>query len=325
VINRPQIRAVLLDGGQVVDGAGRSVGRLVAVHLDGRTVDPAYVTVTCALCDGVAVVPLSRARLLDGCVQVPYTAGEVCGAPRADGSAGQFDARGTDELDRYYARLDGGAPDGVARGAGGSAFRKAEPRRGPVAGNGHRRTNGPTLVSLPAIAGLDVHAGDDAPAAYPATPLRPWPPVATSSAGPPWWQRRQWRWPSVPAAVRLMRPELRTLLDLSRLPHERIDDLILAACEAAANAVEHARLPALPYFDVLSEVGEGWARIVVQDHGGWRAPTVGGDRGRGLQMMGVLADATLTVGARGTTVVLRSRTGGPAEGRAPSAAAGGGT
>jgi hypothetical protein len=68
-------------------------------------------------------------------------------------------------------------------------------------------------------------------------------------------------------------------------------------------------LPALPVFDVSAEVGERRARIMIQDHGRWRTPTPGGDRGRGLQMIRVLADATLTVGSRGTTVVLHNRPG----------------
>jgi anti-sigma regulatory factor (Ser/Thr protein kinase) len=182
--------------------------------------------------------------------------------------------------------------------------------------NGHRWIDGTAAGSLrvpvevlPRVAGLDVHTADDGPAAYPAAAYGPWPPVSTSSLGPPWWQRRQWRWPSIPTSVRAMRLELRPLLDMSGLPDDELEDLVLAAGEAGANAVEHARLPTLPFFDVLTEVGEHWARIVVQDHGRWQTPFPGGHRGRGLQMIGVLADATLTVGSRGTTVVLRNRPG----------------
>jgi hypothetical protein len=184
--------------------------------------------------------------------------------------------------------------------------------------NGHRRINGGSPTShpadagpdiLPAVAGLHVRTGGDNPAAYPSTPSGPWPPVATSSPGPPWWQRRQWRWPSLPTSVRTMRVELRPVLDLTGLPDPELDDLILAAGEAATNAVEHARLPTLPFFDVSAEVGERRTRIVIQDHGRWCPPTAGGNRGRGLQMIGVLADATLTVGPGGTTVILCNRPG----------------
>jgi hypothetical protein len=96
------------------------------------------------------------------------------------------------------------------------------------------------------------------------------------------------------------------VLDLTGLPDH---DLILASGEAATKAVEHARVPTVPFIDVSTEVGEHRARIVIRDHGRWRTPTAGGDRGRGLQMIGRLADATLTVGSRGTTVVLCNRRG----------------
>jgi anti-sigma regulatory factor (Ser/Thr protein kinase) len=314
VITRQQIRAVVADGGQVVDGAGHTVGRIVHVHLDVRTVEPGYVIVACALCDGVAVVPLTRARVLNGCLHVPYSAADVCGAPRADGSALRLDPRQVEELDRYYAPLDDGAlvalkGDGDGGSAGTLVPAPAEPGTPVAGGNGHRRVNGATPGSLSVAAGLDRHAGYDGRPAYPATPVGPWPPVSTFSTGPPWWQRRQWRWPSVLTSVRAMRLELRPLLDLTGLPDDELQDLISAAEEAAANAVEHARLPAPPCFDVLTEVGDAWARIVIQDHGRWRAPAQGGGRGRGLYLMGVLAEATLTVGPGGTTVVLRNRPG----------------
>jgi anti-sigma regulatory factor (Ser/Thr protein kinase) len=309
VIDGRQMSAVVADGGQVVDGAGRPVGRIVRVLLDVRTFEPAHVAVACTLCGGTAVVPLARAWLVDGCLHLPYATADVCGAPHADGSAAPLDPQLAEALDRYYVRLDDGA-GGTPTGDGGSDARlasaPAEP--GPI-GNGHRHVNGVIPGSLPVDAGLDVHGGYDGPAAYPATPVGPWPPVSTSSAGPPWLQRRQWRWPSAPAALRAMRLELRPLLDLTGLPDDQVQDLILAAGEAAANAVEHARDPAPPCFDVLTEVGEAAARIVIQDHGRWRAPTAAGDRGRGLQMIGRLADATLTVGPQGTTVVLRNRAG----------------
>jgi len=307
VITRQQIRAVLADGGQVVDPTGQQVGRIVDVVLGYRTSQPAWVTVDCRLCDAEAFVPLGRARLLEGCVEVPYTAAEVCGAPRADRPAGRLDERQWEELGRFYADLDDGMPVGSG------------PLVTPT--NGSRRTNGAALARhsldaeldvLPVSPGLAVRAGNDSPAAYPATSTRPWLPVSTSAPGPSWWERRQWRWPSVPSSIRAMRLELAPVLDLAGLPREEVDDLVLAAGEAASNAVEHAESPVLPFFDVLTEVGAERARIVVQDHGRWRAPTFEGERGRGLQMIGVLADATLTVGTRGTTVVLHNHRG-PAE------------
>jgi anti-sigma regulatory factor (Ser/Thr protein kinase) len=322
VITRQQIRAVMADGARVVDSAGLSVGRIVDVVLDVQTAEPGYMTVACASRPGVpVVVPLTWARLLDGSVQVPYTAAGVSGAPPADGAAGRLDRRQEEELRRYYAGLDD-VPRAPHRPAGrGRAVAGPEPRpdrtRTPVVnGNGHRTTDGTAAGSLlvpagvdalPLVAGLDVRTADDGPAAYPATASGPWSPVSTSSPGPPWRQCRQWRWPSIPTSVRVMRLEVGAMLGMTGLPDDELEDLLLAAGEAGANAVEHARPPTLPFFDVLAEVGEHWARIVVQDHGRWRTPSTGGHRGRGLQMIGLLADATLTVGSRGTTVVLRNR------------------
>ncbi|SET37370.1 ATP-binding protein [Geodermatophilus poikilotrophus] len=322
MITRQQIRALLRHGGQVVDPAGHPVGRIVHVLLGAQTSQPTWVTVECQLCDGIQVsVPLARAHQLGDCLQVPYAAADVCGAPRTDGSADRLDRQPGEELLRYYAHLDDGAPvvpprhtDRATAAAWSPA--PAGPGTPVVATNGHRRTGAASPGSflgrsgvdvLPVRPGLDVHPEEYSLPAYPVTPSGPWPPVSMSSPEPPWWHRRQWRWPSVPTSIRGMRLELQPLLDMTGLPEDELDDLLLAASEAAANAVEHARLPTPPFFDVLTEVGEHRARIVIQDRGRWRAPTAPGDRGRGLQVMGVLADATLTVGSRGTTVVLRNR------------------
>ena len=319
MITRQQIRSVLAEGARLLDSGGRLMGTVTDVVLDFRTSQPAWATVDGPLCGGI--VPLTRAHLLDACLQVPYSTADVCGAPRGKVADGGLDRQHEEQLRRYYAALDDAPPVWPA------PMGQAMP---PVSTNGHRPANSVPAGSrlapcpLPVVAGLDVHTGDDDVAAYPPTPSGPWPPVATSSPGPPWWQRRQWRWPSVLTSVREMRLELRPVLDLTGLPDDELDDLVLAAGEAAANAVEHAGLVALPVFDVLVEVGQHRARIVIQDHGRWRPPAAGGPRGRGLQMIGVLADATLTVGPRGTTVVLCNharprgdRTAASAAGRAP--------
>lgn len=304
----------------MVDPVGHPVGRIVDVLLGAQTSHPTWATVACQSCGGVEVaVPLARAHQLGDCLQVPYTAADVCGAPRTDGSAGHVDRQPAEELHRYYAHLDDGTPVLPHDHAyGGPA---AAPRPAPAGPdvpvvatpNGHRRTDGAfpgLLVGDPGVdvrPGLDVTIEDDGLAAYPATPSGPWPPVSVSSPGPPWWHRRHWRWLSVPTSIRAMRVELHPFLDMTGLPEDELDDLVLAASEAAANAVEHARLPTRPFFDVLTEVGEYSARIVIRSHGRWRTPAAAGDRGRGLQMIGVLADATFTVGSRGTTVVLHNR------------------
>ena len=300
----------------MVDPVGHPVGRIVHVLLGAQTSQPTWVTVDCQLCAGTQVpVPLARAHQLGDCLQVPYTAADVCGAPRTEGSADRLDRQPGEELLRYYAHLDDGAPVVPPRHTGrataaGALPTPAGPRARVVAADVHRRTGSASpgsLVTLGAdvLPGLDGHTEDDGPAAPPAIHSGSRPPVPISSSEPPWWHRRHWRWLSIPTSIRAMRLELHPFLDITGLPEDELDDLVLAASEAAANAVEHARLPTSPFFDVLTEVGERRARIVIQDHGRWRASTAPG--GRGLQMIGVLADATLTVGSRGTTVVLRNR------------------
>ena len=64
-----------------------------------------------------------------------------------------------------------------------------------------------------------------------------------------------------------MRRGLRVFLDDTGLGPDELYDLMLAACEAATNAIEHAQQPTEPYFDVLFEVDAGRVTIVVRDHG----------------------------------------------------------
>jgi anti-sigma regulatory factor (Ser/Thr protein kinase) len=298
MITMQQIHAVLGAGGQVVDAAGQHVGRILHVVLSAQTFQPAWVTV--ALEPGrVVAVPLAEARQLDGCLQLPYAAAEVRGAPDADTDAVAPTPRQAEDLARYFHALDGHAA--------GSAPALAPPAQQT---NGHRRTAAPPEL-VPVLLGVSIRTGRDAPVAYPDGAASLWPALATSSPGPPWWRRCQWRWPSQQSSVRAMRLEVRPLLATTGLPADDLEDLLLAASEAAADAVEHADRSDRRYFDVLAEVGENRAGILIQDHGHWRAPSGAAERGRRMYLMGSLADTTLSVGARGSMVLLRNR-------RAPS-------
>jgi len=118
---------------------------------------------------------------------------------------------------------------------------------------------------------------------------------------------RDWRFPSTAMSVRTMRAELRPFLRDSGLPEPEIDDLVLAACEAAANGIEHARHPTEPFFDVQAEVEGPHVQIMIRDYGRWTTRAVDpGHRGRGLHMMTMLAAVSLTSGPQGTTVTLRN-------------------
>ena len=116
-----------------------------------------------------------------------------------------------------------------------------------------------------------------------------------------------WRFPSARSSVPEVRRALTPFLDRSRLPRGQVDDLILAACEAATNAVEHASRPTSPVFDVRAEIDGDSVLIEVRDHGRWKTDlTPSGDRGHGLQLMMALASMSLVSGPLGTTVCLRN-------------------
>jgi anti-sigma regulatory factor (Ser/Thr protein kinase) len=115
--------------------------------------------------------------------------------------------------------------------------------------------------------------------------------------------------------VTVLRRGLNDFLREAELTDDERYDLLLAACEAASNAIEHAGNPSEPFFDVLTEIGDAGVTIVVCDHGQWREAPAGTYRGRGLAMMRVLVDATVDARPQGTTVTLRSRHPAP---RAPA-------
>jgi anti-sigma regulatory factor (Ser/Thr protein kinase) len=116
--------------------------------------------------------------------------------------------------------------------------------------------------------------------------------------------RQAWRLPSTERSVHGLRQDLRVVLDDTGLSPDDLYDLLVAACEAATNAIEHAQQPSEPFVDVLFDVTDDQVTIVVRDHGRWRHGPSGPHRGRGLQMMRTLAETTITSDPQGTTVTL---------------------
>jgi len=83
-------------------------------------------------------------------------------------------------------------------------------------------------------------------------------------------------------------------------------DLLLATCEAATNAIEHAQEPTEPYVVVGASVGDGHVRISVRDYGQWRERVPSMDRGRGSTLMSAFGEIRATPSPEGTTVVITS-------------------
>ncbi|MGY1777895.1 ATP-binding protein [Geodermatophilus sp. SYSU D00804] len=154
----------------------------------------------------------------------------------------------------------------------------------------------PSAPAVPAPAPPRPRAADAVPAA-PAAPAPAHLPGATTTT---------WRFPSSAAAIPPLRRRLRALLTDAGLDEDRVHDLVLAACEAATNAVEHAQDPREPYVDVRVAVDGGAVEIAVRDHGQWKERTSSMDRGRGSMLMSAFADVTAVPGPEGTTVTIRS-------------------
>jgi anti-sigma regulatory factor (Ser/Thr protein kinase) len=110
----------------------------------------------------------------------------------------------------------------------------------------------------------------------------------------------------VSSSIPALRRRLRTLFTEAALDEERAYDLVLAACEAATNAVEHAQDPTEPFIDVAAEVVDGRVEIAVRDYGRWRERVPSMDRGRGSMLMSAVGEITATPSPAGTTVLIRA-------------------
>jgi signal transduction histidine kinase/CheY-like chemotaxis protein len=147
----------------------------------------------------------------------------------------------------------------------------------------------------------------------PTTPPRPRDPMPAvrpaprPEPGPATTRSERWRFPSSTASIPALRRRLRALFAEAELDEDLGYDLLLAACEAATNAVEHAQDPAEPVVDVTVEIGVDDVVVAVRDHGHWRERVPSMDRGRGSMLMSAFAEVTATPSAEGTTVVIRAR------------------
>ena len=131
-----------------------------------------------------------------------------------------------------------------------------------------------------------------------------------AAAAPPPLEREgttRWRVPAEGASIPLVRHRLRALLTDADIDEDRAYDLLLAACEAVTNAIEHAVDPIEPFVDVSVAVDDAAVEIAVRDYGQWRERSASLDRGRGSTLMSVVGEVTATPSPEGTTVVIRSR------------------
>ncbi|MBD5634033.1 MAG: ATP-binding protein [Candidatus Eremiobacteraeota bacterium] len=108
--------------------------------------------------------------------------------------------------------------------------------------------------------------------------------------------------PALPESSRELRHTLRAFLERLRMDAARVDDVILAAGEAAGNAIEHAYRGDDGSVNLRAYVAERHLVVEVRDSGRWRLE---GDpeRGRGLGIMRALVDRVSIESTRSGTNV----------------------
>ena len=110
-----------------------------------------------------------------------------------------------------------------------------------------------------------------------------------------------------------MRTSLRSWLAAAGVVPAEVEDIVLAAWEACANAVEHAQEPARETFD-LEAVRDrlGTIRLSIRDSGRWK-PTLnddGTDRGLGLVLIrSLMHHVEVTPSDTGTLVEMKRQLG----------------
>jgi GAF domain-containing protein/anti-sigma regulatory factor (Ser/Thr protein kinase) len=113
--------------------------------------------------------------------------------------------------------------------------------------------------------------------------------------------------PAEPGSLALMRRAFQEWLRGMELDERFGYDVLVAAGEAAANAIEHAYGPSEARFGVTAAIEGGEVVVEVRDEGRWR-PARGSHRGRGLSMMrDLMDDVQVDSGERGTVVTMRRK------------------
>jgi len=116
------------------------------------------------------------------------------------------------------------------------------------------------------------------------------------------------RLPADRDGLRQMRSRLGVWLTQLGAGPEVRNDVLVAAWEACANAVEHAQGPGSATFGLHADRDGQMLRLRVADTGRWRSPGPGvAERGLGLPLMRGLMDRVDIVHAAGGTVVVLER------------------
>jgi anti-sigma regulatory factor (Ser/Thr protein kinase) len=95
---------------------------------------------------------------------------------------------------------------------------------------------------------------------------------------------------SLPQRLRDVRAQVASWAGRLGLPADAVDDIVLATHEALANIADHAYPDGDGEAELDAACEHGEIRVVVRDHGTWKAPREPGWRGRGLVLIAGLAE-----------------------------------
>ena len=111
-----------------------------------------------------------------------------------------------------------------------------------------------------------------------------------------------------PSAAVLLRQKLQDWLAGQGVSEAEQFDVLLAASEAFANAVEHPQLPAAGVVDVEACVDDDELELTIRDYGVWRNERERTEGGLGFPIMWtVMQDVEVDSQSEGSTITLRRR------------------
>ncbi|HXF98503.1 MAG TPA: SpoIIE family protein phosphatase [Gaiellaceae bacterium] len=114
-------------------------------------------------------------------------------------------------------------------------------------------------------------------------------------------------------SLELARDALRVWLQGAGGQGQEAHDVVLAAWEACANALEHAAAPAEPAIELRAELEAGVVRVSIEDAGRWAPGKPRQHRGLGLRLMRSLAAVDVSATESGTRVTIEKALTPPPE------------
>jgi anti-sigma regulatory factor (Ser/Thr protein kinase) len=111
-----------------------------------------------------------------------------------------------------------------------------------------------------------------------------------------------------PSSAVLLRRKLEDWLTARGISKREQFDVLLAASEAFANAVEHPQLPAAGVVDVEASVDGDELELTIRDYGAWRNERERSEGGLGFPIMWtVMQDVEVDSQCEGSRITLRRR------------------